>query len=197
LSVGTNIRRARKHAQLSQEELARRAGMSLTGLAGLEQGGRKDPHLSTLTKLASALGITVPELLDESDSPKVVAPTSPRPDDEERRDYWIVESWDRTLSQWFWKVQENKDPKDSYVIANACLEFAKDIVRFDLPGDTLAERVPEAEVAGRLRWVQRLFELSQRAQKNYSTNPQADSSEIEALEQKGKPVLRVIKGEVA
>jgi len=165
----------------------------------LERDEITDPHFSTLSRIARGLGVAISELTQETEDPKAPAPTSSPADREEelRRDYWIAESLDRTVSRWVWEVEEKQDPKDSYVMANACLEFAKDILRFDLPGDTLQERVPEAEVDGRLRWVKRLFDLSQRAQKNYATSPQADSSEIEALEQKGEPVLRLVKGEAA
>jgi transcriptional regulator with XRE-family HTH domain len=71
VAIGERIRAARKAAGLTQEELARRASMSLNGLALLEQGERTDPHYSTLRKLASALGMTVAELV--GDSPLVEA----------------------------------------------------------------------------------------------------------------------------
>ena len=74
MAIGDRIRIARRRARMSQEELARRAGMSLNGVAQLEQGGRTDPHISTLNKLAEALDVPVVELLEESTSPKVLAP---------------------------------------------------------------------------------------------------------------------------
>ena len=71
MDIGKEIRSARKKRGLTQEELARRANMSLNGLAQLEQGGRTDPHYSTLSKLAVALDVSVGELLEEG---KVLAP---------------------------------------------------------------------------------------------------------------------------
>ena len=71
MDIGKEIRKARRDRGLTQEELARRANISLNGLAQLEQGGRTDPHYSTLSKLAVALGVSVGELLDEG---KVLAP---------------------------------------------------------------------------------------------------------------------------
>jgi transcriptional regulator with XRE-family HTH domain len=65
LDIGKQIRKARGARGLTQEELARRANMSLNGLAQLEQGGRTDPHYSTLSKLATALDVSVTELLEE------------------------------------------------------------------------------------------------------------------------------------
>jgi len=163
----------------------------------MERGMITDPHVTTLTAVASALGVPVSELLEEPTDPKAEAPSLPDKEEKERRGDWVVDSLDRTVSRWVWEVEEKQDPRDSYVIAVACLEISKDILRFDLPGATLQERVPEAEVDERVRWVERLFDLSQRAQKNYATSPQADSSEIEALEQAGKRVLHVIEGGAA
>jgi transcriptional regulator with XRE-family HTH domain len=57
MSFGRRVKEARKRAELSQEALARRAGMSLPGVAKIEQGGVTDPHYSTLQKLAEALDV--------------------------------------------------------------------------------------------------------------------------------------------
>lgn len=83
MDIGTRIRDARKAAGMSQDGLARRAAMSLNGLAQLERGGRTDPHYSTLEKLAGALGMSVGGLLEgtttmgSSSPPKTEAPTEP------------------------------------------------------------------------------------------------------------------------
>jgi DNA-binding XRE family transcriptional regulator len=47
-------------AELSQCELARRAGIEQTTLSYIERG--RDPHLSTALKLVAVLGTTVEEL---------------------------------------------------------------------------------------------------------------------------------------
>ena len=65
MDIGKQIRKARRARRLTQEELARRASMSLNGLAQLEQGGRTDPHYSTLSKLAVALDVSVAQLLED------------------------------------------------------------------------------------------------------------------------------------
>ena len=49
---------------LSVRTLARRAGMSYTFLSNVENG-KADPSLSTLRRLAKALGVTVCELIEE------------------------------------------------------------------------------------------------------------------------------------
>src|SRR5215217_1488732 len=76
MNFGSRIRAARKAAGLSQEELARRADMSLKGMGDIERGVIPDPHYSSLSKIAKGLGISIGELLEEPSSPKASAPTS-------------------------------------------------------------------------------------------------------------------------
>jgi transcriptional regulator with XRE-family HTH domain len=63
--IGRRIRIARKQAGLSQEALARRADMSLNGMASIERGEIADPHISTLTRIADALGVPVHQILED------------------------------------------------------------------------------------------------------------------------------------
>jgi transcriptional regulator with XRE-family HTH domain len=58
-----NLRRLRKAAGLSQEELAFRADIHRTQISFIE-GGRRLPRLDTLVKLAGALGVTTNDLVD-------------------------------------------------------------------------------------------------------------------------------------
>ena len=57
-----NLRKARKAAGYSQVELSRRTGMHRTEISLLERAGR-EPRLSTILKLASALGVKASRLL--------------------------------------------------------------------------------------------------------------------------------------
>jgi transcriptional regulator with XRE-family HTH domain len=59
----TNLRRARKAAGVSQEELAERCEIHRTEVSLLERGGR-EPRLGTLVKLATALDTTPEALCD-------------------------------------------------------------------------------------------------------------------------------------
>ena len=78
MDIGARVKSKRKRAQLSQEALARRAGLSLNAIAQLEQGGRTDPHYSTLNKIANGLGISVSEILEEPAlAGKAQAPSPP------------------------------------------------------------------------------------------------------------------------
>lgn len=58
-----NLARCRKQAQLSQEELALRAGLHRNAIGKLEQGVRV-ARIDTLIRLAGALSVTPAELLD-------------------------------------------------------------------------------------------------------------------------------------
>ena len=60
---GSNLRRARTAASLSQETLGFRARLHRTEISLLERGER-DPRLSTICRLASALDIEPAKLLD-------------------------------------------------------------------------------------------------------------------------------------
>ena len=58
-----NLRKLRRKRGMSQAALATKAGYSREYIARLETG-HHDPSLSTLTKLAKALGVPVTALLE-------------------------------------------------------------------------------------------------------------------------------------
>jgi predicted ATPase/DNA-binding XRE family transcriptional regulator len=55
-SFGSQLRRQRLAAGLTQEELAERAGLSARGIQDLERGARRAPHPETVRRLTAALG---------------------------------------------------------------------------------------------------------------------------------------------
>lgn len=61
-----HIRVARKSAGLTQEALARRAGITLNAISKLESGWTTDPHYSTLAGIANALNVSIGELVGDS-----------------------------------------------------------------------------------------------------------------------------------
>jgi transcriptional regulator with XRE-family HTH domain len=69
-AVGRNIRRLRTAAGFSLADLAAVADISKTTLHGIEQG-EGNPTLSTLWALATALGVSLGELLEPPPSPAV------------------------------------------------------------------------------------------------------------------------------
>ena len=69
MTLAERIRAARIERRMSQETLAQRANMSLRAYTSLERGEAVDPHLSTLRKLAEALGVSVYTLMGEEVHP--------------------------------------------------------------------------------------------------------------------------------
>ncbi len=65
--VGRRVRtfREAKDPKVSQQDLARAVDLTSSALARLEQGKTPDPRLSTIVRLAAALGVTVDELIHE------------------------------------------------------------------------------------------------------------------------------------
>ena len=64
--LAENIRRLRKKKGLSQEKLARLADISNNTLIKIEQGIAKEPTITTVSKIASALGVSIDELVKKS-----------------------------------------------------------------------------------------------------------------------------------
>ena len=63
--VGSKIREYRKGKNLSLQDLAYSIGMEKSNLSVIENG-RSNPQLLTYAKIASALGVTLKDLLDIS-----------------------------------------------------------------------------------------------------------------------------------
>ena len=61
--LAQRLKHWREKKGLTQEALARKADISYNTIIKLETGGIKDPRVSTITKLAQALEITIDELL--------------------------------------------------------------------------------------------------------------------------------------
>jgi transcriptional regulator with XRE-family HTH domain len=63
LALGILVKKQRMLLKLSQEELGFRANLDRTYISGVERGVR-NPSLTALVSLASGLGITVSELVE-------------------------------------------------------------------------------------------------------------------------------------
>lgn len=61
--IGVNIKKFSKKNGLSKSELVRRTGLDYHTIAKIERGVTPDPRVHTVVKIASALGITVEELV--------------------------------------------------------------------------------------------------------------------------------------
>jgi transcriptional regulator with XRE-family HTH domain len=62
--LGEKVRRARKKAGLTQEQLAEMADLHFSYIGQVERG-EKNPSLKSLTKIANALGVAVAQLMGE------------------------------------------------------------------------------------------------------------------------------------
>lgn len=65
-NVGKRIRDIREGKGVSQNQLAKMAGLSQAGLSAVENT-TKSPNLETLTRLAKALNVTIAYLVGEAD----------------------------------------------------------------------------------------------------------------------------------
>jgi len=61
--LAQNIRKLRQKKGLSQEKLARLADISTVTLVKIEGGVAKEPTITTVTKIADALEISIDELI--------------------------------------------------------------------------------------------------------------------------------------
>jgi transcriptional regulator with XRE-family HTH domain len=61
--IGDNLKRERLAQTLTQEQLAEKAGISAAALVRIERN-QADPHVSTIRKLADALGVDPRYLLE-------------------------------------------------------------------------------------------------------------------------------------
>ncbi len=67
MGFGPKVRERRTALGFSQEHLAHEAGISLNAVHKLEMGRISDPHYSTLSAIAHALGTTVAELVGKEE----------------------------------------------------------------------------------------------------------------------------------
>jgi transcriptional regulator with XRE-family HTH domain len=70
MPIKDRLRELRTAAGLTQQDLAVKAGLSMSAVAHLEGGRIPDPRLSTLKALARALGVSLDDLArEESEEP--------------------------------------------------------------------------------------------------------------------------------
>lgn len=60
--LAQNIKKLRKQYSLSQEELAKKAGITYSTLIKIESGANNNPTISTLKKIASTLNVSLDDL---------------------------------------------------------------------------------------------------------------------------------------
>jgi transcriptional regulator with XRE-family HTH domain len=65
MDIGKRIRDLREERGLTQREVARRAGLTPSGVGFIEHGQTRKPSAETVVAIARALGVPVKELLEE------------------------------------------------------------------------------------------------------------------------------------
>lgn len=67
IDLGKSLQEARKKAGLTQQELCQKAKLSYSTLAKIERGAIKSPSVFTIQNIASALGLTLSQLVGDSE----------------------------------------------------------------------------------------------------------------------------------
>lgn len=65
--IARRLKELRAMAGMSQQSLAVSAGLSVSLVSQIERGSRLDPRVSTITALATALGVGLDELVGRND----------------------------------------------------------------------------------------------------------------------------------
>ncbi len=65
VGLGRQLQNARKQAGLTQQELCQRANLSYSTLAKIERGAIKAPSIFTIQSIATALGVSMADLMGE------------------------------------------------------------------------------------------------------------------------------------
>jgi predicted transcriptional regulator len=61
--IAANLKRLKREKKLSQSSLCRKSGLAYHTIAKIETGTTSDPRISTLKKLAYALGVSLDDLV--------------------------------------------------------------------------------------------------------------------------------------
>lgn len=70
VGLGKRLQKARQTAGLTQQELCHKTGLSYSTLAKIERGAIKSPSIFTIMQIASAVSLSLDELVGASSSPK-------------------------------------------------------------------------------------------------------------------------------
>jgi transcriptional regulator with XRE-family HTH domain len=174
-------------------------------VARLERGEIQDPHYSTLSAVAGALGMSIGALLGETKGPKAGAPSPPETQEEERRAYpyypyaWMADAFERLIEGWDQALEADAEgePLDYfYAITVAAIEALGTVLRMDLPGERLEERLEERytprEVDERNRLAEQLFDIATRANERYVSGQEAKVVNV----RRNREEIRRLDGEI-
>jgi transcriptional regulator with XRE-family HTH domain len=192
---GARLRELRKHRMYSQRELAERANVSLPTVQRIEQG-MVQGQPKTLRHLAEALGVEPHDLLTtgpgESDS-KGLAPLPPRSFGQERGyPYpWMSDTLARLIDGWSKQIEvPPQNPMVSYAVRFGAVDALGEILRFDIPGDTLQDRVPRGEVEERVLLARKVHRIFLRADEQCAQSQPNDTAGTQPGEESHEEVLQ-------
>lgn len=74
VGLGKQLQAARKKGGLTQQDLCHKAGLSYSTLAKIERGAIKAPSIFTIQSIASALGLTLSELMGDLSTTTPISP---------------------------------------------------------------------------------------------------------------------------
>lgn len=63
--IGANLMNIRLNKRFSRKKLSEKSGVSASTIGMIEWGKSPHPQISTLSKLATALGVTVNDFIDD------------------------------------------------------------------------------------------------------------------------------------
>jgi transcriptional regulator with XRE-family HTH domain len=125
--VGEEIRRKREELRLSQPQAAVKAGVAVSALSQIENG-KRSPNLSTLEKIAGALGCEVVDLFPKAQAPlpledheaarrrgveeaeRMLVEAGPFYDRFEASGRLLATGWNSTLAEWEEKLPPGEVP---------------------------------------------------------------------------------------
>ncbi len=67
-SLGDNIRNIRNEQNISAEELSRRSRINMRTIYQIENSEQENPRLTTIQRIADGLGVSLTDLLSNSES---------------------------------------------------------------------------------------------------------------------------------
>lgn len=76
MHIGDKIRHRRIELNMTQRQVAKLAGISISFLSDIERG-RSNPSLENTLKLGKALGLPIAEVMDTKDADKILEKKSP------------------------------------------------------------------------------------------------------------------------
>jgi hypothetical protein len=73
-----------------------------------------------------------------------------------------------------------------------CLKFVASVLKYNVPGKSLEDRVPEHEVSQRKLMADWIYEIAHRAQEHYVESKEAEAARVKDLEERSENVERLM-----